>query len=122
MRFPPAGRHPLHVGFTERDGVETWTREFGPHSLTSRLSERDGQLVERLGPLRFHFDLPADDKGLVMEMRGRSVLGIPLLTALAPRSRAREGQQKGSFRFDVPIALPLVGFVVHYSGWLKPDT
>jgi len=122
MRFPPAGRHPLHVAFTERDGVETWRREFGSHSFTSRLSERGGQLVEQFGPLRFRFDLSSEDKGLSMEMRGWSVLGIPLPTALAPRSRARERQEDGRFRFDVPIALPLVGFVVYYSGWLKPDT
>ena len=31
MRFPPAGDYPLHVGFAERDGVETWTRDFGGH-------------------------------------------------------------------------------------------
>lgn len=121
MRFPPAGTHSLHVAFTERDGVETWTREFGPHGFTSCLSERGGRLVERFGPLRFRFDLPSDDEGLAMEMVGWSCLGIPLPMALAPRSRAREWQEGGRFRFDVPIALPLVGLVVHYTGWLEPD-
>lgn len=120
LRFPPAGRHQLHVAFTERDGVETWTREFGPHSFTSRLSERNGQLVERFGPLRFRFDLPSDDSGLAMELRGWDCLGIPLPMALAPRSRAREWQEDGRFRLDVPIALPLVGLIVHYTGWLEP--
>jgi hypothetical protein len=122
MRFPPAGRHPLHVAFTECDGVETWTREFGRHSFTSRLRKDGDQLVERFGPLRFRFDLPSDDEGLAMEMRGWSFLGVPLPIALAPRSRARDWQEDGRFRLDVPIALPLVGLVVHYSGWLTPDT
>jgi hypothetical protein len=122
MRFPPAGRHPLHVAFGERDGVEAWTREFGPHRFTSHLGERDGQLVERFGPLRFRFDLPSDESGLAMEMRGWSCLGIPLPMALAPRSRAREWQEDGRFRFDVPIALPLVELVVRYSGWLERDS
>jgi hypothetical protein len=121
MRFPPAGRHPLHVAFTERDGVETWTREFGPHSFTSHLCGREGQLEERFGPLRFRFDLPSDDEGLAMEMRGWSLLGIPLPMGLAPRGRAREWEEDGRFRFDVPIALPLVGLIVHYTGWLEPD-
>lgn len=121
MRFPPAGRHPLHVAFTERDGVETWTREFGPHGFTSYLSEHNGQLVEQFGPLRFGFDLPSDEKELAMEMRGWSFQGIPLPMALAPRSRAREWQEGGRFRFDVPIALPLVGLIVHYTGWLTLD-
>jgi len=121
MGFPPAGRHRLHVAFGERDGVETWTREFGASSFTSRLSESRGRLVERFGPLRFRFDLPCDGDGLAMEMRGWTCLGIPLPLALAPRSRAREWQEDGRFRFDVPIALPLVGLVVHYTGWLAMD-
>lgn len=121
MRFPPAGRHPLHVAFTERDGVETWTREFGRHRFSSRLSERGGKLEERFGPLRFRFDLPADEKGLEMRMAGWRFLGLPLPLALAPRSLAREWEEDGRFRFDVPIALPFVGLVVHYSGWLVRD-
>ncbi|MEX0957056.1 MAG: DUF4166 domain-containing protein [Rhizobiaceae bacterium] len=115
VRFPTAGRHPLHVAFTERDGLETWTREFGPYCFTSRLSERDGRLVERFGPLQFRFDLPSDDKGLVMEMRGWSCFGVPLPMALAPRSRAREWQKDGRFRFDVLVALPIVGPIVRDS-------
>ncbi len=121
MRFPPAGRHSLHVAFTERGGVETWTREFGRHSFSSHLRMRDGRLEERFGPLRFRFDLLADENGLTMAMRGWSAFGIALPMALAPRSRAREWQEDGRFRFDVPIALPLVGTIVHYKGWLVPD-
>jgi len=118
MRFPPAGKHSLHVAFTERGGKETWTRQFGSYGFRSHLSEYDGQLVERFGPLRFHFDLPSDDTGLAMELRRWSCLNIPLPMMLAPRGRAREWQEDGRFRFDVPISLPLVGLVVHYTGWL----
>jgi hypothetical protein len=121
MRFPPSGHHPLHVSFAERDGIERWTRSFGSHSFTSHLSERNGRLIERFGPLRFQFDLPSDGQGLEMHIRGWSCLGLPLPLALAPQSRAREWQEGDRFRFDVPIALPLVGLVVHYSGWLKPE-
>lgn len=121
MGFPPAGTHELHVGFAERDGVEIWTRSFGHHAFTSRLSRKGGRLVERFGPLRFHFDLPSDGQGLRMAMRRWTCLGIPLPRALAPRSDAREWQEGGRFRFDVPIALPLIGLVVHYDGWLVPS-
>jgi hypothetical protein len=38
--------------------------------------------------------------------------------ALAPRTPAREWQEDGRFQFDVSIALPLIGPVVHYRGWL----
>jgi hypothetical protein len=120
MRFPPAGRYPLHVAFTENGGVERWTRAFGPHTFTSVLSEEAGSLTERFGPLRFRFDLPSDRGGLEMKMTGWSAWCLPLPLFLAPRSCAREWQEGGRFHFDVPIALPLVGNIVHYRGWLTP--
>jgi len=120
MRFPSAGRHHLHVGFTEAEGVETWTRTFGHRSFTSHLSAAGGRLVERFGPLRFTFDLPSDGGGLAMEMTSWSFLRMRLPLVLAPRSRAREWQDGTRFAFDVPIALPLIGTIVHYRGWLKP--
>jgi Domain of unknown function (DUF4166) len=53
-----------------------------------------------------------------MHLRRWSFLGIPLPLALAPQGIAREWEEQGRFRFDVPIALPLVGRIVHYTGWL----
>lgn len=120
MGFPPEGEHELHVHFAERDGAETWTRDFSGRRFRSVLSERGGRLVERFGPLRFAFDLPCDESGLGMVLRSWSILGLPLPLALAPKSEAREFEQDGSFHFDVPITLPFVGLVVHYRGWLRP--
>ena len=119
MRFPKVGSHPLRVSFVEHDGVERWTRRFGDQTFTSELSDRNGRLVERFGPLRFTFDLPSDARGLEMHLRQWSFLRIPLPLALAPRGVAREWEEQGRFRFDVPIALPLVGRIVHYTGWLE---
>ena len=119
MRFPTAGEHTLHVAFEERGGTERWTRDFSGQRFTSRLSQRGSQVVERFGPLRFRFDLPSDTRGLRMEMRGWSVAGLPLPLALAPRTRAREWEEEGSFHFDVAIDLPLVGRVARYRGWLR---
>jgi hypothetical protein len=121
MGFPRAGMHPLHVAFIERNGIEQWTRTFGERSFTSHLSERSGWLVERFGPLRFHFDLPSDARGLEMRIVGWSCFGVPLPLALAPQSVAREWEEGGRFHFDVPIALPMVGMVVRYRGWLVVD-
>ncbi|HTJ02520.1 MAG TPA: DUF4166 domain-containing protein [Methylovirgula sp.] len=121
MRFPPAGKHALHVAFAECGDGETWTRAFGLYAFSSRFSQEAGGLVECFGPLRFRFELSADATGLTMNMCGWSVFGVPLPLALAPRSRAREWEEGGRFRFDVPISLPFIGLVVHYSGWLTPD-
>ena len=117
--FPRAGHYPLHVSFSERNGTERWVRQFGTLRFSSELSETEGHLVERFGPARFFFDLPADERGLTMVMRRWSVFGIPLPLALAPRSPAKEWDDGGVFHFDVPIELPMVGRLVHYRGTLK---
>jgi len=121
MRFPPAGSHPLHVSFVERDGVERWTRHFGDRKFSSHLSEQAGQLTERFGAMRFVFDLPSDEHGLAMHISRWSVFGLPLPLALAPRTSAREWEEDSRFHFDVPISLPLIGLIVHYAGWLQRE-
>lgn len=119
MRFPPEGEHDLHVSFDERCGIERWTRDFSGHTFTSELSQRGARLVERFGPLRFCFDLPANASGLTMVMRGWSVFGMPMPIRLAPRSTAREWAEGEDFCFDVPVALPGIGKLIHYSGRLR---
>lgn len=120
MGFPPEGTHRLHVAFAERDGRERWTRDFSGRTFSSELAERDGRLTERFGLVRFAFDLPADSAGLRMIIRRWWLGPLPLPLFLAPRSEAREWEEEGRFHFDVPIALPLLGPLIHYRGWLEP--
>ena len=119
MRFPPPGRYPVHVQFSERKGVETWTRDFGGHCFRSVLSSKGRWLSERFGPISFLFDLPSDHVGLAMRLRGWRLLGVPLPLAFAPRIEAAETEDAGRFRFDVKASLPIIGEVIHYSGWLE---
>lgn len=122
MRMPPSGTYPLHVAFAERGGVETWARDFGGHRFQSALGADRGLAVERFGPLRFAFELPSDREGLAMVLRRWSIFGIPLPRTLGPRIAAREWQEDDRFRFEVEVALPLVGRAVRYAGWLRPIT
>jgi hypothetical protein len=116
--FPEEGEHALHVGFTERDGRETWTRDFSGRRFSSRLYEKDGLLIERFGATAFGFHLPSDAMGLEMVLRRWWLGPLPMPMALAPRTPAREWEEDGRFHFDVSIGLPLIGQVVHYRGWL----
>jgi NAD(P)-dependent dehydrogenase (short-subunit alcohol dehydrogenase family) len=120
MRFPSAGRWPLHVAFAERGGRELWTRDFGGHVFSSELSQAGDGVTERFGPLRFDFDLPSGPHGLEMRFRRWSAFRLPMPRFLAPRISAREWEEDGRFRFEVAVSLPLVGDVVGYSGWLSP--
>jgi Domain of unknown function (DUF4166) len=119
MRFPPEGTHCLHVTFEEENGVERWTRRFSDHRFSSELSQQGDYLVERFGPMRFFFSLPSDTGGLRMVMVKWTAFGIPLPLSLGPQSLASEQADNGDFLFDVPIALPLIGQVIHYNGRLR---
>ena len=55
-----------------------------------------------------------------MVLRGWSLFGVPLPRFLAPRIAAREWQEGDRFRFEVEVAMPLIGRIVHYTGWLRP--
>ena len=116
--FPGTGSYPLHVSFEENGGNETWTRDFGDRCFSSQLSQDGSLLVERFGPLRFAFKLSCDKDGLAMVMVGWSVGSLALPLVLAPRSRAREWEEDAKFHFDVAIALPFLGSLVRYRGWL----
>lgn len=118
--FPPEGRHRLHVAFAEQDGRERWTRDFAGHRFTTELAERGGSLTERFGLVRFAFDLPSDEAGLRMIIRRWWLGPLPLPLSLAPHTEAREWEEGGRFQFEVAIALPLLGPLVHYRGWLEP--
>jgi hypothetical protein len=120
MRLPPQGMWPLHVAFAEHGGRERWTRDFGGHRFSSELSRHGSLLVERFGPIRFFFALQARDDGLDMVLRRWTLFRLPMPVALAPRIKAEEREEGGSFRFDVEASLPGIGRIVHYSGWLKP--
>lgn len=120
MGFPPAGSYRLAVRFAPRSGRERWTRSFGPHSFSSEMSvSQRGLLIERFGPMRFHFALEVSGKGaLTMHLQRWTALGLPMPRALGPRIAASERALGDAFCFDVAVAMPLIGPVVRYQGML----
>ncbi|WBY09865.1 DUF4166 domain-containing protein [Sphingomonas sp. 7/4-4] len=94
-------------------------RDFGGHRFASELSQAGEGVAERFGPLRFVFDLPADETGLRMGLRGWTAFSIPMPRVLGPRIEAREWDEAGRFHFEVQVALPLIGPVINYTGWLE---
>lgn len=99
---------------------EVWTRRFGERRMESRLrAMAPGIVRESFGPFDFDMKVSVEAGAIVMTITGWRIGPIPLPAGLAPRSTAREFEDaEGRFRFDVPIALPLIGRLTHYSGWL----
>ncbi|MFT3728085.1 MAG: DUF4166 domain-containing protein [Terricaulis sp.] len=102
---------------------EEWRRSFGSRHMRSTLEYvAPGIVRESFGPFNFDMRLDATATSLSMKVVGWRLGPLPMPGFLAPRSDAVESQDpQGRFRFDVPIELPLIGRLVHYSGWLDAE-
>jgi hypothetical protein len=126
FRLPRSGSNmPVRVEMrSEDDGSETWTRIYPGVTMRSNLRNVDSathQVDEVLGPLSIRLQWKPSGRGLQLETLSARLFGIPLPGLLRPRSHASEiVGADGQFHFDVPIALPLIGTIVHYKGNLKP--
>ena len=120
--LPPAmAAAPLRVEFTADARGETWRRDFGGHPMGSKLTCRNGLLVERLGPVQFRFLLHTADGAIYWNLAGVRLLGLlPLPRALFGRVQCREREHGGRYEFRVEAELPLLGPLVRYEGWLEP--
>lgn len=116
------GPAPLRVEMrAAADGSESWERHWPGRTMRSVL-RRDGDgLTETFGPFTGTLALRRTDDGLVLEATGGRFLGVPMPRWLTPVSAAREhADAEGRFAFDVPIAVPLLGRLTRYRGWLRP--
>ncbi len=125
--FPRAAEDvPLEVRFESRNGKEIWHRTFADQSFASTQSEGSGRserlLSERFGPFCFAMALVLDHDKLRLIVRRWNFLGVPLPASLAPQGNAYESVEAERFNFHVEIALPAVGLIVRYRGWLVPVT
>ena len=121
--FPPAGDNvPLRIVLRAVDGKERWLRDFGGHRTSSVQGEvpgRAGLLFESFGPGRFTIDPRPTAQGLSFALRDARFLGIPLPRRLWPEVVGDARAAEGRYTFEVSIALPLVGLLVSYRGWLS---
>jgi hypothetical protein len=121
--FPTYARGaPLCVIIEPNGAEETWTRLFPGRRLFSVLSRPDAvtsTIEERFGPLRFRTRLEASAEGLRFVPIGGRLGWLAIPSRLLSRVTAFESEdQAGRHRFDVAIAVPMVGRIVRYRGWL----
>ncbi|MBX9591429.1 MAG: DUF4166 domain-containing protein [Hyphomonadaceae bacterium] len=121
--LPPTGRdQALRVTFEPVGGKEIWSRVFGTAVFRSVQYERGGLLNERVGSSTFVFALETSADGMALKLKGVRCLGVPLPLFLAPSVFTFESERDGRYHFEVEAALPLVGRIVRYAGWLEQDT
>ena len=122
----PMADEPVTVDFTTGPKGEIWARAFGAppkvSKMRSKLWHHEGQLRERLGPMQFRFVLHTWEGTIFWNVVGARLLGIlPLPAALFRDVRCNEREIDGRYVFEVEAAMPVIGKLVHYRGWLLPD-
>ena len=123
--FPPAGEDlPITVRLAAEAGTERWSRSVAGHTFSSLQlagsGRAEGLVRERFGAVAVDMALVVEPAGLRYVVRRWSLFGLPLPLWLGPRSIAVESLDQQRFSFDVEIAHPLTGLIVHYRGWLVP--
>lgn len=97
---------------------ETWRRHFPGRLMVSNMRAGAGVLVERFGPVKFHFRLQADQGRLNMLLQSVTVFGIPAPKFMMPTVMAQETGAQGKLHFSVAAHLPLIGLLADYRGYL----
>lgn len=120
-RLPPAGAGPITVEIDAQARGEGWTRRIGAHAMTSRLWDHDGLLHEQLGLAQFAFRLRVEAGALLWQVERVRVFGLALPARWFVAVHACEFECDGRYHFDVQAAMPLVGPLLCYRGWLEPD-
>lgn len=129
MKLPHAGTDvPVTVAIERCIGPdgersENWTRSFDHQTFSSIMKHnKNGDFTESFGLLSFSINLHADRKSIKLPIVRWHIGRLPLPLKMAPQLEAMEFEDThGRFNFDVKIRLPLVGMLVHYKGWLKPN-
>jgi len=121
--FPPTlPACPVEVEVRADGDRSSWRRRIGGHDFRSVLSHprAGGRVTERFGALSIDLILTVQADRLAYDVAGWRLGPISLPRALAPRTRTHETvDDRGRFVFDVEIAAPIIGRLVHYRGWLE---
>jgi Domain of unknown function (DUF4166) len=118
--LPPTSNNiPIAVEIVVHPQGETWSRSFNGHLMQSHLRAAEPLLAERLGAMTLFFRLHGDANGIHWHVAGAKCLGVPLPTKWFTGAVAREQILNERYSFDVRAALPIVGLLVHYRGWLS---
>ena len=126
LGFPKAARQvSVTVTLSSDAEGERWTRDFGGSKFSSFQSARAGRderlVVERFGHVCVGLALVVDRGRLYLVPRRWTLMGIPMPRCLLPSGTSFETEEDGRFRFDVEIAVPLIGLIVAYRGTLSPE-
>lgn len=120
--FPRAGSDvPVELQVTAIGDREHWSRDFGGQRLETVQWDHEGTLIEAAGPIRFAFDVTADDTSMHFAMRRAWFLSLPIPRLWAPRVTAVAAMHPLGWSVDVQVRAPVLGLLIRYAGVLTLD-
>lgn len=87
--------------------------------MQTDLTERNGRLVEKLGVVQLTFALDLVAGAIVWRIMDAYALGLRLPLSWFKNVMASAAVETGRYTFDVKLALPWVGSLIAYRGWLE---
>ncbi len=115
--LPRAGEAvPVRLRVTPEGERERWRRDFAGHKLESLQWERDGLMVEALGPWRLGFQLSVEGPALRLELQRVWFCGLRWPLWLGPSGTGIEIGQEDGCAIVVRASAPLAGFLIQYEG------
>ena len=121
-RLPKAGAAvPLRLQVMPQAGKELWLRHFDGQCVQTLQWQEGPYLVEKAGPLRFVFQLAADEHGLTFYPQPNRMCGLQLPERMTLRVSARARGAGDSWHITVTITAPLLGPITNYSGKITPQ-
>ncbi|HVQ88008.1 MAG TPA: DUF4166 domain-containing protein [Actinomycetes bacterium] len=129
LRLPSSGpRVPVSLSIIRDCDGETWTRQFGSHTFSTRHTSSDGWLTERRGIVRVRL-LAEHRSGALILRSVDTTLGIGRIRLKVPRqlspnicAEVSGGPERYSVNVTVDVANDLTGSLVRYYGVLKIGT
>jgi hypothetical protein len=113
------------VSEQKENGVEYWNRKFADRRYTSTIEAGTGRdqgfLIEHFGLFDFRFHLNVLPQGLAWTLIGWRCLRVPLPRWSVPRIKRLESADGDRYTFDIDVAFPWIGRLIHYQGWLVPQ-
>ena len=121
------GRLPFEVEIRHVGDALYWDRRFGDGTSMRSVfcpvgAWPDGYWIEATGPVRLHLGVDVVDGGWSWRCRRAFYRNIPVPMWLFPRTTAGKRAEDGRYRFEVAIALPLLGHVLRYGGLLDAQS
>ena len=118
--LPVAGRAvPVTLEVTMTPDGFLWKRTFAGKPLASALRERDGDLVERFGPLQLAFRLIDDGPETEWRTTGMRFGSLRIPRWLALRVSVVTKLVAPGWHVDVRIAAPLIGLLCRWHGFME---